>query len=36
MNLKEMEWESVNLIHLAQDRDKWLTLVNTATNFRVP
>jgi hypothetical protein len=29
-------YEDVKLIHLAQDRDQWMVLVNTALNFRVP
>jgi hypothetical protein len=33
MDLKEIA-EAVDLTHLAQDRDKWLALVNTVMNFR--
>jgi len=29
MDLKEIGWEIVDWIHLAQDRDLWRTLVNT-------
>jgi hypothetical protein len=36
MDLKEMGWEGVDWIHLAQDRDQWLALVNTVMNLRVP
>jgi hypothetical protein len=33
MVLKEVEWESVNCIHLAQDRED---LMNTIMNLQVP
>jgi hypothetical protein len=36
MYLRETEWEVVNWIHLAQDRDQWRTLMNTVMNLRVP
>jgi hypothetical protein len=36
MDLKETGWESVEWIHLAQDRDRWLKVVNTVMNLRVP
>jgi hypothetical protein len=29
VDLREMVWEVVDWIHLAQDRDQWRTLVNT-------
>jgi hypothetical protein len=35
-DLKETEWESVDWIHLAQDRDKWWALMNTVISLRVP
>jgi hypothetical protein len=35
MYLMEMDWKSVEWIQLAQDRDRWQTLVNTAMNLRV-
>jgi hypothetical protein len=35
VDLREIGWEGVNWIHLAQDR-KWLAFVNTVMNFRVP
>ena len=35
MDLKIGE-ERVNLINVAQDRNKWWTHVNTVTNFWVP
>jgi hypothetical protein len=33
IDLKEMWWCDLNWINLAQDRDQWRILVNTATNF---
>jgi len=33
MHLKEIGWEGVDWIHLAQDRDQWLVLVNTVINL---
>jgi hypothetical protein len=35
-DLREMGWEGVDWIHLAQYRDQWLALVNTVKNLRVP
>jgi len=35
MGLSEVECEGVDRFHLAQDRDKWLTVVNTVMNLRV-
>jgi len=35
MDLQELEW-SMNWIDLAQDRDRWRTLVKAAMNLRVP
>jgi hypothetical protein len=29
MDLREMRWQGVDWMHLAQDRDQWLDLVNT-------
>jgi hypothetical protein len=34
--LEEIGWSGVDWIGLAQDRDKWGTLVNSAMNLRVP
>jgi hypothetical protein len=34
--LREIGWNGMDWIHLAQDRDKWRALVNTIINFRVP
>jgi hypothetical protein len=36
MDLQEVGGGSGDWMELAQDRDKWQTLVNTVTNFRVP
>jgi len=35
MEVKEIVWEGVNWIHLAQDRDQRLAFVNTQMNLRV-
>jgi hypothetical protein len=35
-DLKEICWENVDWIHLAQDRDQWQALVNTVMNLWVP
>lgn len=35
MVLKEIEWESVDLIHLAEDRGQWWAFVNTVVNLWV-
>lgn len=36
MDLKETGWDGMDWIHLAQDRDQWWTLVNTAMTLRFP
>jgi hypothetical protein len=36
MNIREIGWDGMNLIDLAQDRDQWRALVNTVMNLRVP
>jgi ribosome biogenesis protein Nip4 len=36
MDLRAIGWEGVDWIHLAQDRDRWQAVVNTAMNLRVP
>jgi hypothetical protein len=35
MGLREIGWGSVEWIQLAQQRDRWWTLVNTEINLRV-
>jgi hypothetical protein len=35
-NLREIGWDVIDWIILAQDRDKWRALVNTVMNLRVP
>jgi len=36
MDLKEIGWEVMEWIPLAQDKDQWRTFVNTAMNLRFP
>jgi hypothetical protein len=36
MDLSDTGWEGVDWMHLAQDRDQLLALVNTVINLRVP
>jgi hypothetical protein len=36
MDIRGMEWGGTDWIDLAEDRDYWRALVNTAINFRVP
>jgi hypothetical protein len=36
MDVREIGWERVDWIHLAQDRDQWRALVNTVMNFLFP
>jgi hypothetical protein len=35
MDLKETGWQSVDWIHLAQEKDQWRALVNKVINVRV-
>jgi hypothetical protein len=35
MDLREILWESVDWMYLAQDRDQWWAVVNTVMNLRV-
>jgi hypothetical protein len=34
-DLREIEWDGVDWIDMAQDRDQWRALVNTVLNLRV-
>jgi hypothetical protein len=36
MDFKEILWEGVDKIDLAQDKDNWRALVNAVMNFCVP
>jgi hypothetical protein len=36
IDLREIGWDGMDWIDLAQDRDKWRALVNTVMNLRVP
>jgi hypothetical protein len=36
MDLRDIEWDCMDCIYLAQDRDKWRAVVNMAMNLRVP
>jgi hypothetical protein len=36
MDLREIGWDGVDWIDMAQDRDQWRALVNTVLNLRAP
>jgi hypothetical protein len=36
LDLREIRWDGMDWIDLAQDRDQWRDLVNTVMNLRVP
>jgi hypothetical protein len=36
MDLRQIGWDVVDWIDMAQDRDQWRVLVNTVLNLQVP
>jgi hypothetical protein len=36
MDIREVGWEGMDWIELAQDRDRWRALVNVVMKLRVP
>jgi len=36
IDIREMGWKVVDLMHLAQNRDHWQALVNTVMNLQLP
>jgi hypothetical protein len=36
MDLREIGWDDIDWIDLAQNRDQWRALMNTVMNLRVP
>jgi len=36
MDIRQMGWEGMDWIELAEDRDRWRALVNAVINLRVP
>jgi hypothetical protein len=36
IDLRKIEWDGMDWIDLAEDRDQWRALVNTVMNLRVP
>jgi hypothetical protein len=36
IDVREVGWDDVDWVNLAQDRDHWRSLMNTVMNHRVP
>jgi hypothetical protein len=36
MDLREIGWEGVDWMHLAQDGNRWQALANTGMSLRIP
>jgi hypothetical protein len=36
MDLREIKWDGMDWIYVAQNRDQWRALLNTVMNLRVP
>jgi hypothetical protein len=36
IDLRQIRWDGMDWIDLAQDRDQWRAVVNTVMNLRVP
>jgi hypothetical protein len=36
MDVREIEWDDMDWIDVAKDRDQWRDLVSTVMNLRVP
>jgi hypothetical protein len=36
MDLRDIGWDGIDWVDLAQDREQWKALVNTVMNLRVP
>jgi hypothetical protein len=36
MDLRDIKWDGMDWIDVAQNRDQWMALVNTVMNLRVP
>jgi hypothetical protein len=36
MDLRQVRWKDVNLIHLNQDREKWKVILNAIMNIWAP